>query len=201
MTGDPSSSSHPAAHGPLGEDEVRRSASGVATPTVIEQWYSQQVEWLRVFVFGILRDNDLVADVLQIVFRKAIEHGGLVEPQSVRAWLTRVAHNEALLVKRKQGVIARAMTKLVGGESGFDPAELPVVGLMRQETAIQVREAMRNLPAEQRFVVERRIESDQTFAEIASELGVPLGTVLTRMRLALSKLRLTLESERELPDQ
>jgi RNA polymerase sigma-70 factor (ECF subfamily) len=66
---------------------------------------------------------------------------------------------------------------------------------MRQELAGKVREAVNRLPAEQRFVVERRIDSDQTFAEIAAELNVPLGTVLTRMRLALAKLKLVLEPE------
>ncbi len=44
-------------------------------------------------------------------------------------------------------------------------------------------------------MVERRIDSDQTFAEIAAELNVPLGTVLTRMRLALAKLKLVLEPD------
>jgi RNA polymerase sigma-70 factor (ECF subfamily) len=41
-------------------------------------------------------------------------------------------------------------------------------------------------------VVEARIQHGQTFAAIAAELGLPLGTVLTRMRLALAKLRRSL---------
>ena len=190
MSGDPSNSSSPAESGPLGEGAGRR-----VDARVVEQWYSQQVEWLRVFVFGILRDNHQVADVLQTVFRKALESGASIEPQSVRAWFTRVAHNEALLLKRKQGVVSRGLARLGASESEVDSAELPLEGLLRRETAELVREAVQRLPAEQRFVVERRIDSDQTFAEIAAELGVPLGTVLTRMRLALGKLRLALRSE------
>ncbi len=188
MSGDPSNSPGPR-EGPLDE------GGKLAHMGVVEQWHSQQVDWLRVFVFGIIRDNDFVADVLQTVFRKALEHGGTVEPQSVRAWLTKVAHNEALLLKRKQGVIARAMTKLGGGQSGLDASDLPIAELMRQETAVKVQVAVGQLPAEQRFVVERRIHGDQTFTEIATELGVPLGTVLTRMRLALAKLRVALDDE------
>lgn len=48
------------------------------------------------------------------------------------------------------------------------------------------------LPFEQQQVVEARIQRGQTFAAIAAELGLPLGTVLTRMRLALAKLRRSL---------
>ncbi len=189
MSGDSSHSSSSVGNG-SSEDAKR-----LPIRDLVELWHSQQAQWLRVFVFGILRNNDLVADVLQTVFRKALEHGETVEPQSVRAWLTKVAHNEALLLKRKQGVISRAMTKLRGGQSGLDAIDLPIAELIRQETAVKVQVAVGRLPAEQRFVVERRIHSDQTFAEIAAELEVPLGTVLTRMRLALAKLRVALDDE------
>lgn len=185
MSGDSSPSNIPAGNGSLGDANRQRA----------ELWYSQQVQWLRVFVFGLLRNAELVDEVLQTVFRKAIEHGDEVDSGAVRAWLTRVAHNEAMLLKRKQGVHQRAIQWLAAGQSEADSASLPVEGLMRQELAEKVRSAVSRLPAEQRFVVERRIDSDQTFAEIAAELGVPLGTVLTRMRLALTKLRQTLASE------
>jgi RNA polymerase sigma factor (sigma-70 family) len=174
---------------------VGNGGSEDENPQRVELWHSQQAQWLRVFVFGMLRNNELVADVLQTVFRKALEQGSGVDSQSVRAWLTRVAHNEALLVKRKQGVDSRAMAKLGAGLAEGDSASLPIDGLIQRETAERVRAAVRRLPPEQRFVVERRIHSDQTFADIAAELGLPLGTVLTRMRLALGKLRLTLGDE------
>ena len=166
----------------------------------VAHWNSQQFQWLRVYVFGILRNNEMVDDVLQTVFRKALEQGASVDPQSVRAWLTRVAHNEALLLKRKQGVDSRAMTRLGSGQAGTglsesDSASLPIDDIIQRETAEKVRAAVQQLPPDQRFVVERRIHGEQTFAEIAAELGIPLGTVLTRMRLALGKLRAALGDE------
>lgn len=185
MSGDLTSSNFPAGNGSLGEANRERA----------ELWYSQQVEWLRVFAFGLLRNSELVDEVLQVVFRKAIEHGDEVDPGSVRAWLTRVAHNEAMLLKRKQGVHQRAIQWLAAGHSEVDASTLPIERLLQEETAVRVRQAVSRLPAEQRFVVERRIDSDQTFAEIAAELGVPLGTILTRMRLALGKLRQALADE------
>ena len=190
MSGDSSHSTGPVGNGPPA-DENRLPDRDSASERV-SQWHSQQVQWLRVFVFGILRNNELVSDVLQTVFRKALEHGGGVDPQSVRAWLTRVAHNEALLLKRKQGVDSRAMTKIGMGLAESDSDSLPLDEIIRRETADRVQAAVQKLPPEQRFVVERRIHGDQTFAEIAAELAVPLGTVLTRMRLALGKLKLAL---------
>ena len=197
MSGDSLHSSGPVGNGPSGDENrlLGRDAVQDADRERVNQWHSQQVQWLRVFVFGILRNNEWVGDVLQTVFRKALEQGASVDPQSVRAWLTRVAHNEALLLKRKQGVDARAMTKLGAGLAESDSASLPIDDIIRRETADRVQAALQKLPPEQRFVVERRIHGDQTFAEIAAELALPLGTVLTRMRLALGKLKLALGDE------
>jgi RNA polymerase sigma-70 factor (ECF subfamily) len=57
------------------------------------------------------------------------------------------------------------------------------------EDVARVRVAIDRLPPEQRRVVEQRIDEGRTFAEIAAESGLPLGTVLTRMRLAHEALR------------
>jgi RNA polymerase sigma-70 factor (ECF subfamily) len=61
--------------------------------------------------------------------------------------------------------------------------------LVRRETVEQVREAVQSLPAQQRHVVQARMYEGKTFAQLAAEMGVPLGTVLTHMRRALGKLR------------
>ena len=200
MSGDSSISSGPVGNGGPGNGGPGNGGPEDENRQRVELWHLQQAQWLRVFVFGILRNNELVADVLQTVFRKALEHGESVDPLAVRAWLTRVAHNEALLLKRKQGVNSRAMTKLGAGLIGADSAEadsaiLPLDDIIRRETAERVREAVLRLPPDQRFVVEKRIHGDQTFAAIAVELGVPIGTVLTRMRLALGTLKLALGDE------
>jgi RNA polymerase sigma-70 factor (ECF subfamily) len=60
-----------------------------------------------------------------------------------------------------------------------------------------VRKAVEALPAEQREVVRLRIDEEKTFAEIAALTGKPLGTILTRMRLATKKLADALRGELE----
>ena len=67
-----------------------------------------------------------------------------------------------------------------------------VAAKIRGETVEAVRQALDRLPIEQRKVVWARMYEDRSFAEIAQESGLPLGTVLTRMRLALEKLRRSL---------
>jgi DNA-directed RNA polymerase specialized sigma24 family protein len=52
---------------------------------------------------------------------------------------------------------------------------------------------MKELPEEQSFILEKAYLEDKSHSEIAEELSLPLGTVKSRVRLALSKLRLGVE--------
>ncbi len=159
--------------------------------SVVEELYVEHAAELRAFVLGVLRDADLAADAVQATFAKAVEVGHTAREGSRKAWLFRVALNEALVIRRRQGVEERAIERLgwIGPRGGEGPDE----ALVRRESVERVREALAGLPAEQRQVVEMRIYDEKTFAVIARELGLPLGTVLSRMQLALKKLRSTLE--------
>jgi len=52
-----------------------------------------------------------------------------------------------------------------------------------------VRQALGELPPRQQQIVHMRIYEEKTFAVIARELGIPLGTALGRMRAAMQKLQ------------
>ncbi|HEX4150338.1 MAG TPA: sigma-70 family RNA polymerase sigma factor, partial [Pirellulales bacterium] len=71
----------------------------------------------------------------------------------------------------------------------------PAMQVVHRETAERVRAALDRLPKEQRQVVRLRMHEQKKFATIAQELNLPLGTVLTRMQLALRKLRKLLEAD------
>lgn len=142
---------------------------------------------LRRFVVGVLRDREAANDVLQTVFARAIEQCQTVDTASLKGWLFTVALHEALAQRRRLEVMQKAHLKL-----WWQPArhgETPEESLTRVETVAEVRKALAALPTEQAGVVRARIYDDKTFAQIARETGLPLGTVLTRMRLALEKLR------------
>ena len=148
---------------------------------------------LKRFLWGVLRDNHLTNDVLQAAFVKMIEHGHTTREETRKAWLFRVAYHEALALRRREKVGKQAAERLAGERpSAAAAAEEP---LIRLETLQAVRRALEGLPAEQRRVVAMRVYEEKTFAQIAEELNIPLGTALGRMRLALAKLR------QALPDQ
>lgn len=160
-------------------------------PGIIASLFLEHADELRRFVYGILRDHDSAGDVLQATFTKAVERGHTAREETLKGWLFRVAFNEAIVVKRKQGVRRRAVETIAAEPQPEAPR--PDQRLIRFEDVERVRAALALLPAEQREVVRMRMYEGKKFAEIAEELKWPLGTVLTRMHAALKKLRKSLE--------
>ncbi len=156
-------------------------------PALVAVLYQEHAVELRWFVLGVVRSADLADEVLQNTFVKAAESGHTAQEATLKGWLFRVALHEALALRRRAKVEGRAVQVL--GEVHPPPVETPPQAAGRRETIAQVRSALEQLPREQLEVVRRRIYEQKTFAAIASELDVPLGTVLTRMRSALAKLR------------
>jgi len=154
--------------------------------------FQEHADRLRGMLWGVLRNRDAVEDVVQTTFAKALESTGDVRSASWKAWLFQVAYNEAMLLRRKDGVQHRAFQKMSSGQPSAVET-WPGDGLAARELVDRVGKILSQLPAEQQEVVRRRMHEEQTFAEIAAELGVPLGTVLTRMRLATEKLRKALQ--------
>jgi RNA polymerase sigma-70 factor (ECF subfamily) len=162
------------------------------TPEDITRLYLELREKLTAFALGLLRNRELAQEVVQATFRKALESTDEIRGD-LRGWLFRVACNEAMAIRRRKGVEDRWR----GQQSGSQPeVPLPHDDLIRWEQVKRVRDALERLPPEQRTVVRMRIYEELTFAEIAQRLSIPLGTVLTRMRLATGKLQHALrESE------
>ncbi len=155
--------------------------------------YQQHGDELLRFIFGVVRDPEQAKDVLQATLAKALERGQEAHPETFKGWLFRVAFHEALANRRRVKTGEKVVRRL--SELGRVADALPDLSLQRSETAKAVRQALDKLPASQRKVVVARIYDDKPFARIADESGVPLGTVLTRMRLALDKLRRALRAD------
>jgi RNA polymerase sigma-70 factor (ECF subfamily) len=159
---------------------------------VLEELYVKHEAELRSFLIGVLRDLHLANDALQSTFTKAIEVGHRAMQESLKGWLFRVALNEALVIRRRRQTRDRLLQRVAWARPQL--TEKPADTVARSETIDVVRAALDELPAEQRQVVCMRIYEEKTFAKIAEELQVPLGTVLSRMQLAIRKLRLKLNS-------
>ena len=146
-----------------------------------------RVAWLH------CRDAQLAEDCVQEAFTLAtVKRSDLqvASEEHLRSWLVRTTQNFARNARRKNATsVNHAETlsdyKRLRSEIDTDP----LTALEREENTHRLRSAISQLSEEQRVVVELRLGRDLTFAEIATQTGVSLGTVLSRMRLALEKLR------------
>lgn len=157
--------------------------------------YRRHGQDLRRLLVALLRDSADAEDALQHVFLKLLDGWSAIKPETAKSWLFTVAYREAMTVRRRKQMDGKAMAQLWSqpvwlaraGEPKPDDATL------QAEEQAAVRRALDELPANQREIVQGRIYDGKTFATLAEELNAPLGTVLTRMRLALKKLRQLIE--------
>ncbi|MGC2855378.1 sigma-70 family RNA polymerase sigma factor [Novispirillum sp. DQ9] len=131
--------------------------------------------------------EDLAQEVLAAVWRKA----GLYDPAKAEpsTWVFTIARNlriDALRRERHPQVDLEDVPE----QSDDRPAADDLVA--SGQRAVLVRRAIASLPADQADVVHRAFFEDKVHTEIAEELGVPLGTVKSRMRLAMNKIRAAL---------
>jgi RNA polymerase sigma-70 factor (ECF subfamily) len=132
---------------------------------------------------------EVVLDVFVQVWRRAATYRP--EQAQVSTWLTAITRHRAIDVLRQQG--ARPESRSVGWDQAGDQAasglrdleESAELSLQRQ----RVRTALAGLPASQRDVLALAYFHGYTHQQIAKSLGQPLGTVKTRLRLAMQKLR------------
>lgn len=156
-------------------------------PSLVAAFHGEHAAELHHFLVGVLRDSQLASDVAQSAFARLLEQGHQARDESRKGWLFRVAYHEALAVRRRQGrgwqhVQRAAWMRPVAGPAADEPA------LQREQVEL-VRQALCELPPPQQQIVRMRIYEEKTFAVIAQELGIPLGTALGRMRAALQKLQ------------
>ncbi len=142
-------------------------------------------------VFGIglrmLGDPALAEDVTQTVFMKLWTSPEAFHGGSFTAWVSRVTRNRALDVLRSKA--ARPESEI--------PADLPLDESLDDDVlaridAQRVRDALSSLPPEQRSLIELGFFGGVTHQELAARTDTPLGTVKTRIRSGLRRLRETL---------
>lgn len=146
---------------------------------------------LRVFalVLRILKDRPLAEEVLQDVFQRLWDHPDKFDAGKgqLLPWLLTVGRNISLDHKRKES--RRAVYHVYPNETaGLEP--MPSIGgTLDPETIQSVRQVLNTLPQEQRRVLELSYFEGLTHPELAEQLGESLGTVKTRIRLGMQKLK------------
>ena len=174
------------------EELLKRVAEG--DEDALLRLYDKYGRLVYSLAYRVLQDHQLAEEVTQDVFTRVWQSARSFDPQKSRftTWLTSITRNRSIDVLRR---------RRVRGLTGAGEAELNTAITRADERfspehhlqALAVREALRQLPPPQREVLELAYFSGMTQREIAEHLNIPLGTVKTRMRLGLLKLRDLLE--------
>jgi len=144
----------------------------------------------------VTRDQGAAEEITQEVFVRLWKSAASFEPGKgrVSAWLLRIAHNLALNEVRRRSsrpVIAYEADWEVesGGVADADQQRDPAMAAWLGERAVAIRAALSQLPAPQRQAIELAFFDGLTQAEIAAAVGDPLGTVKSRIRIGMQRLR------------
>ncbi len=143
--------------------------------------------------FGVVKDRNSAEEVTQDVFLRVWDHADLYDRKqaSFKSWLTRIARNRAIDVLRKDRLrperiaLEWADPSLQHATNGKNPSH--AVELQFEQE--RVRKAVSALPEEQGLALQLAFLQGYTHQEIATQLQTPLGTVKTRIRLGMKKLR------------
>jgi RNA polymerase sigma-70 factor (ECF subfamily) len=139
----------------------------------------------------LLRDRAEAEDVVQETFLELWRRAADYDPSraSPATWAVVIGRSRALDRLRARSSAARVVSAQASEPVSADPAPQPVE--VREEQR-RVRRALSALPPEQREVIELAYFEGLVQSEIAARTGQPLGTVKTRVRLAMEKLETAL---------
>ncbi len=153
----------------------------------VREAYSAHSGELYGFALRSLGDSGLAEEAVQETFVRAWRAGERFDPEiaSLRTWLFAILRNVVIDFGR-----ARAVRPKLAGESGVEPSVEP---LEQALLAWQVEEAMRRIGDDHRHVLVETHYRGRPYAEVAAELGVPEGTVKSRVYYGLRALRVALE--------
>ncbi|WP_424931644.1 sigma-70 family RNA polymerase sigma factor [Amaricoccus macauensis] len=126
--------------------------------------------------------EDVLQDVMLSVWRKASQF----DPHRAEAsaWIYRIARNRRIDLARREG-------RPVPDEIANEPEAQSDAGMILalDQEARRLREALGNLAPEQSAIIEKAYLGELTHREISTETGLPLGTIKSRIRLGLERLR------------
>lgn len=170
-----------------------RDAVGTAADPdeLLRSVYDAYGSMLLRYVISLPYDAHLAHDVVQETLVRAWKHPEILEKPApvVRAWLCRVAHNIAIDDLRS----ARHRREL-----SVDPPERDDAGESweRHFDRWLITDALASLSPEHRDVVIGAHFGGKSIGDLARELGIPLGTVKSRMHYGMRALRLALQERR-----
>lgn len=146
--------------------------------------------------FGIRRGVDAAAaeelaqETMLTVWRKA----ETFDPAkaTVSTWVFTIVRNKRIDLFRREGYPEVELSEVA---EAADDGESPEQSVSLSQHGQVVRQVMKDLPPEQMKIIQMAFFEDKSHSVIASELKLPLGTVKSRIRLALSRMRAALPED------
>lgn len=173
-------------------DLMKAMAAGNAA--AMETLYDRYSKPVFSFAYRMMSDRDHAEDLMQEVFLRAWRRSSRFSDSrgTLISWLLSITHNMAIdEIRKRQRRPQKAETQepelLMGTlRDTDDPVESQAVATVSGQV---IRDVLKEIPDNQRIVLELGYFRGMTQREISERLNVPLGTVKTRMRLALRKLQ------------
>lgn len=170
---------------PAGPDDILMERLAAGDQDALMAAYDQYSPLVYALSLHVLRNPQSAEDVMQEVFLRLWRKASAYNPArgSLAGWLTVMARHQAIDSFRR-----------THRELPVADAVVPINRMRPNVPAysadlVTVRSILEKLPAEQREVLDLAYFAGLTHAEIASHTGKPLGTVKSRIRLALQSLR------------
>ena len=162
------------------------------------QMYDRSSSVLFSLTLRILGDKDDAAELLQEVYVEIWRRANQFDEGrgSPLAWMVTLARSRAIDRLRSRQWKSRGTTKSIDECSlvvGLTSANDPLESYAQRELRNQVEGALADLPTEQRQSLELAFYGGFSHREIADQLKEPVGTIKTRIRLAVMKLKSTLQ--------
>ncbi len=123
-------------------------------------------------------------EVFQEVFTRTFEHlGELRSDAAVRPWIGQLTRRLAIdkLRQTSREHLGAETAEMIEDQAGLE--------MERIELAVEVRAAMAGLTGDCQEILDRFFARDESYREIAAALGIPMGTIASRISRCLAKLR------------
>jgi RNA polymerase sigma-70 factor (ECF subfamily) len=172
---------------------------GTGDPDALDELYRRHARPVYSLVLHMVRDPSTAEDVTQEVFLKLWRQSESyhAERGALGSWLLSVAHNRTIDLMRRRRLREEHRlpdSQEVGdiiADGSIDPGDAASITVL----AGTLRRALAKIPESPWQAIEMAFFQGKTHVEISAELGEPLGTAKTRIRLGMRKLRSLLEAE------
>lgn len=183
------------------DDEALLRLIAHARADALSVLYDRYARLIYSLAYRVVGDPSAAEEVTQDVFLRVWEKANTYQSEQakVSTWLVSIARHRAIDLVRQRGARAEGYSaawedlpqSIIPRTEGRNPEELSGQAIQ----AKRVREAIATLPVEQRQALALAYFQGYSHSEIAEKIGEPLGTVKTRIRLAMQKLHHLLSDE------